>query len=424
MSTPFRLWLAGLLFAGVQSSVPLLAQSGNAPEPPANDLCLMCHGDPELVAADGRTIGVDESRFAESVHAWLGMACVDCHADLSAAVDFPHADRLAPVACEACHPSAVSAYDTGIHAVARRETGNGTAATCVDCHTTHEILPSSDARSSTYPLNLPATCSRCHGDEGIIERGNIAIGNVAALYEDSIHGQGISGSGLLVAANCSSCHGSHDIRASDDAESRVNHDNVSAVCGSCHEGILNVYDAGAHGEGVTNGNGHAPDCIDCHTAHDIQRTDAGSWQLDAIGECGTCHVEEIRTYRDTLHGQVTSLGFVRVATCADCHSAHAVYPSADPQSTVSDARRLDTCQQCHAGATAGFAQYDPHADRHNRERNPFLYWVGFFMDSLLIGVFSFFGLHALLWLPRGLAVRRQQRRAGTRVSPDPGAGKP
>ena len=44
-----------------------------------------------------------------------------------------------------------------------------------------------------------------------------------------------------------------------------------------------------------------------------QRADVTSWQLDVIRECGTCHVNRIETYRDTFHGQVTSLGFVRVA---------------------------------------------------------------------------------------------------------------
>jgi nitrate/TMAO reductase-like tetraheme cytochrome c subunit len=422
MRTPVGLRLAGLATALATSSLPLLAQGGGVPEPPPNDLCLACHGDPERVAADGRRLGVDETAFNDSVHAWLGMACVDCHADLATAVDFPHPERLAPVVCATCHPSVVDTYDTSIHAVARRENGNGIAATCVDCHTTHAIRPASDPASSTYALNLPATCSRCHGDEAVIAAGGIRAGNVAALYEDSIHGRAISASGLLVAPNCSTCHGAHEIQASDDPASRVHHENVPRVCGSCHEGILRLFNASAHGTGVSNGDGRAPVCIDCHTAHDIQRIDAGSWQLEAIRECGTCHVDEIRTYRDTFHGQVTSLGFERVAKCADCHTAHSVHPTADPLSTVSEARRLETCQQCHASATAGFAGYDPHADRHDRERNPLLYYVGLFMDWLLIGVFSFFGLHALLWLPRSMAVRRQQRRAGAGSSSGPGPG--
>jgi hypothetical protein len=106
---------------------------------------------------------------------------------------------------------------------------------------------------------------------------------------------------------------------------------------------------------------------------------------------------------------VTSLGFVRVATCSDCHGAHDVHPQSDPRSTISDGRRLATCQKCHPEATASFAKYDPHADKHDAARDPFLYYAAIFMKWLLIGTFSFFGIHALAWLPRGFAARRQPK---------------
>ena len=260
-------------------------------------------------------------------------------------------------------------------------------------------------------MKLPATCSRCHGDPAIIKQGHIAIGNVADLYKDSIHGRAVSKSGLLVAANCTSCHGSHDIRGKVDSESRVNRANIPATCGGCHEGIKTQYAIGVHGTAFAQGDGKAPVCSDCHSAHQIQRADVSSWQLDVIRECGTCHVENIKTYRDTFHGQVTSLGFVRVATCAACHGAHTILPSTDERSMTSKARVLTTCQQCHPDATEGFAQYDPHADKHNRDRNPTLYYASRFMTWLLVGVFGFFGLHAVLWLPRGLAERRRRSRA-------------
>jgi hypothetical protein len=119
-----------------------------------------------------------------------------------------------------------------------------------------------------------------------------------------------------------------------------------------------------------------------------------------IKECGTCHVEAIRTYRDTFHGQVTQLGFVRVAACADCHGAHDIFPKSDPRSMVSPERVVQTCGSCHQGANESFVKYDPHADRHNRERNPLLYWSSKFMETLLLGVFLFFGVHTALWFTR------------------------
>jgi len=389
------------------TTAPATSTAGTQPD---SDLCLACHGDPGAVSGAGRSIAVDGTKLTGSIHGLLGMTCVDCHADLADVEAFPHAVRLAPVACGTCHDGAVAAYDLSIHAGARRENAESVAATCVDCHTAHEIRPKDDPDSATYPLNLPTTCARCHGNPDIIEAGGIAAGNVAALYQDSIHGRAVAQSGLLVAATCTSCHGSHEIRAKSDAASRVSHANVPAVCGSCHEGILRVYQTGAHGSGLASGNGQAAVCSDCHTAHDIQRADEGDWQLDVIGECGTCHTDRIRTYRDTLHGQVTSLGFVRVATCAACHGSHAVYPRSDPRSMVSDERLLETCRQCHENATEGFTRYAPHADKYDRERYPALYWARFGMTWLLVGVFGFFGLHALLWLPRGFIERRRLKR--------------
>jgi hypothetical protein len=311
----------------------------------------------------------------------------------------------------------MEAYNKSIHAFARRQIASSVAAACADCHTSHDIRSSKDPAASTYALNLPATCSRCHGDPAIIKQGHIAIGNVAAQYKDSIHGRAVSKSGLLVAANCKSCHGSHDIRQKSDPASRVNRANSPATCGACHEGVMTQYVGGVHGQAFGKGNPKAPVCADCHSAHGIQRADVSSWQLDVIRECGTCHVNRIETYRDTFHGQVTSLGFVRVATCAACHGAHAILPASNPQSMTSKTRVLSTCQQCHPNATEGFAAYDPHADKHSPDRNPVLYVAAKFMEWLLVGVFGFFGLHALLWLPRGFAERRRHAAGETHEPP-------
>ncbi len=337
----------------------------------------------------------------------MGFDCTACHADLVSA-ELPHATPVAKVDCGTCHESAVAAFDESIHAVARRNGAAHVAATCVDCHSTHDIRSASDPESRTYPLTLPTTCNRCHADEETIAKGHIAIGNVGDLFKDSIHGRAISRSGLLVAANCTSCHGAHDIRKKDDSQSRVFRANIPQVCGTCHEGIHTQFTRGAHGAAWASGQTDAPVCSDCHSAHSIERADVGSWELDTVNECGTCHLDKIKTYRDTFHGQVTSLGFVRVAKCSDCHGAHEVLPKTDERSMIAPGRVLSTCQTCHEGATAGFAEYDPHADKDNRERNPELYYASRFMHWLLIGVFGFFGLHAVLWLPRSAMERRRR----------------
>jgi hypothetical protein len=158
----------------------------------------------------------------------------------------------------------------------------------------------------------------------------------------------------------------------------------------------------------------APGCNDCHSAHAIQDHKKPQWQVDVIRECGNCHKENLTTYRDTFHGQVTDLGFVRVATCASCHGAHGVLPKDNPLSKVSPANRVKTCQACHPKANANFALYEPHANKHDKASGVILYYTALFMQLLLAGVFAFFGLHTILWLYRSLhvvAAKRAARRA-------------
>lgn len=363
---------------------------------PSSDDCLACHDDATLQRADGRALRVEAKPFAESVHGAL--SCVNCHGDLASA-ELPHAETLAKVDCATCHDGAVAAYTASIHAEARRA-GTMVAATCVDCHGVHDIRRGDDPASRTYALNLPGTCGHCHGDPKIIAAGNIRVGDVFSKYQDSIHGRALSRSGLVVSAKCTDCHGSHDVRRKDDPVSGVHRTHVPATCGKCHEGILAKYASGIHGTRLVDGDTRVPVCSDCHTAHEIPRTDVPGWKLGVLAECGTCHTQSLSTYRDTYHGQVTSLGFERVASCADCHEAHDIHPESDPRSTVSSERRAETCRTCHPSANDRFAAYDPHADKNDRERNPQLYWATWFMRVLLGAVFVFFGLHTSLWFQR------------------------
>ena len=401
---PMRLLPAVLLAACLVAPTALAQKpaAAVAPKPPTNDDCFACHGDASATGANGRSIAVLPDKFGASVHGQAGIPCVGCHADLEKATEFPHAEKLAPVVCATCHPAASAQYDTSVHAQARRASAQSVAATCTDCHGTHDILPSSDPDSRTNHFNLPATCGRCHGNADIIRRGRIAIGNVLAQFQDSIHGQALAKSGLLVAPACTDCHGAHDIRRKSDPASKVFRTTIPATCGKCHEGVERRYETGVHGEALAKGRPDAPVCVNCHTAHRIQRTEGASWKAQVLAECGSCHPESSRTYHDTFHGQETQLGFMRVATCADCHGAHEIFPRRDPRSTVSSARLVSTCRKCHAGANASFVKYDPHADRHNRERNPMLFYASKFMETLLIGVFAFFGIHTALWASRAV----------------------
>jgi nitrate/TMAO reductase-like tetraheme cytochrome c subunit len=301
--------------------------------------------------------------------------------------------------CLACHGDADAKRENGasiaVDGKVFEASKHGPLA-CVDCH--KDLATVTDF---PHPDKLARVdCATCHDAEG-------------AKYHDSIHSWAKEKAGLTaVAPACADCHGKHDIRGTDDKAARVFRANIPATCGSCHQGVLAKYGQGVHAAQRAAGNDKAPVCIDCHTAHSVRRIDTDAARLGVTAECGTCHAESMRTYRDTFHGQVTRLGFVRVATCADCHGAHDIYPKSDARSMVNAANRLTTCRKCHADANANFALYDPHADRHDKARSASLYYTGRFMDGLLLAVFSFFGVHTLLWLGRGLKEKRTARKHG------------
>ena len=225
--------------------------------------------------------------------------------------------------------------------------------------------------------------------------------NVYPLYIDSIHGFALSKEGLLVAANCQSCHGSHHILSHKDPLSPTYKANIPKTCGTCHAGITENYMGGVHGKAVSAGNLNAPVCTDCHTAHAILQPTAAAFRMQSTPICGSCHKEKLSTYRDTFHSQLGSLGgYVETARCWDCHGAHDVLPASDPNSPIAPANLVATCGRCHAGANASFVQYQPHANAYNRKLNPALYFVRLFMNLLLAGTLTFFVIHTILWLIR------------------------
>ena len=172
-----------VLVLGVAASFAAAApQKAAAPKPPSNDDCLACHSDAGAVRADGRPVAVKPETFAESIHGMGGLACVDCHADLATLAEFPHAEKLKPAQCATCHEKAVAAYDTGVHAQARRSaaTSRRRPARTATAATTSSRRRTRDRAPTT--ARLLDTCGRCHGDAEIIKRGKIAIGNVVDLF--------------------------------------------------------------------------------------------------------------------------------------------------------------------------------------------------------------------------------------------------
>ena len=277
---------------------------------------------------------------------------------------------------------------------------DGEGAPCTSCHgDAHTIFPKTDSRSAVYPLNIPRTCGTCHSTDGMAKKHGLA--SVYPSYMDSIHGFALSKEGLLVAANCQSCHGSHHILSHTDPQSPTYKANIPKTCGTCHAKINDDYQGGRARTRGGGGNLKAPVCTDCHTAHAILQPTEAAFRMQSTPICGSCHKDKLSTYRDTFHSQLGSLGgYVETARCWDCHGAHEILPASDPRSPINKANLVKTCGRCHAGANLSFVQYQPHANAHDRKLNPALYFVRLFMNLLLAGALTFFVIHTILWLIR------------------------
>ncbi len=220
------------------------------PKSPINHLnipatCGRCHAQKFLMESNG--VGAQPFiSYQESVHgravargSMKAAVCTDCHGahEILPANDAksPISKFNVPATCGKCHTQIEQTYMTSIHgqAIAR---GNTLSPVCTDCHGIHSILSHKDPNSPVAERNISRdTCARCHEGVRLSQEFDVP-GNRVSSYMDSYHGLATEG-GSVVAANCSSCHGVHDILPSSDPRSTINHANLDATCGKCHQGV-------------------------------------------------------------------------------------------------------------------------------------------------------------------------------------------
>jgi len=396
-----------VLFASVISLVWTVAA---ADEPIPNDDCLMCHSMDDLTKElpDGTELSmfVPEELLLSSVH--RSNTCVSCHLDMTE----EHPDNelpAAPVDCSNCHSGESEVFATSIHGLSRAM-GSSAAASCTDCHGKHDMLSARNPNSPTFKMNLERTCAKCHSNPGINEEYRMKYPDVSGMFHESIHGKALSGMGLIVAPSCNDCHGVHDIKRSVDRSASVNKAHVADTCGKCHVGVEEIYNRSVHGQLLLSGDSRGPVCTDCHTAHEIEMHGTAHFKQISDLRCGKCHEDSLLHYQDTYHGKAMALGKPNVASdvaaCYDCHGHHDVLPPTNPDSRLSSSNIVATCAQCHPNATVGFTQYIPHANPLDGENYPALHVTFVLMTSLLLGVFTFFGGHTILWLVRSIYLYR------------------
>lgn len=348
------------------------------------------------------SLAVDEKAFQASVHGFLD--CTACHQDID---QMPHRQRLKRVACDACHIDAGTAYRKSAHA---RAIAGGTmeAATCQDCHGSHDIRPVKDPASRVYPANVPETCASCHASPDFPPRRVMRYIQPFEAYSKSIHFKALKEWGLIVAATCTSCHGSHSIRSSTDSASTIFRTNIPKTCSACHLGIYQEYKESIHGKAALAGLRDSPVCTDCHGEHDIEAPEEPTSAVYAAviskTTCPRCHGSErltrkyglpsaqVKSYQDSFHGLADRFGETTVANCASCHGVHDIRPSSDPKSAIHKDNLPATCSKCHPGAGPNFARGTIHVQVTTKQ-DRLLYYVRIFYITLIVVTISGMAIH-------------------------------
>ncbi len=179
-------------------------------------VCTDCHGVHEILPASNpkspifkfnvpttcsKCHATVQQEFMQSIHGqavtrgnWQAPVCTDCHGihSIKSHID-PNSSvaalNLARTTCARCHEGVRLSQEFGVEG--RRSTtylasyhglastlGSQVVANCASCHGVHNILPSSDSRSTINRTNLVRTCGQCH--PGVTEKFALSKVHVGA----------------------------------------------------------------------------------------------------------------------------------------------------------------------------------------------------------------------------------------------------
>jgi nitrate/TMAO reductase-like tetraheme cytochrome c subunit len=235
-----------------------------------NLACKDCHTNvgnyphPTFTAADIRDASIQldlicrkchEKEYAltqDSVHATQLTAgnrnaaiCTDCHSahavrqliDPSTKQLTPEARVWIPNACAKCHSTIYQEYKTSAHGAALLGEGNPDVPTCIDCHGIHNI---GNPTTTSFRLNSPLMCAKCHTNPKIMDKYGIST-QVLNTYVADFHGTTVtlfekqSPDAPTNKPVCFDCHGVHDIARVDDPERGLRiRENLLIRCQKCH----------------------------------------------------------------------------------------------------------------------------------------------------------------------------------------------
>jgi predicted CXXCH cytochrome family protein len=112
-------------------------------------------------------------------------------------------------------------------------------------------------------------------------------------------------------------------------------------------------------------------CVQCHTditgfPHPIRTAQTlHEFQLQRDTSCVECHEEQAVQTKDSIHGQLLSVGDVNAPTCSNCHDPH----QQPYMEELNKTEHSEVCANCHNGIYEEYAN-SVHGEAMINENNP------------------------------------------------------
>ena len=265
--------------------------------------------------------------------------CKQCHKENVLKVQYHNLTRLNKD-CNICHDN--SDYNKELEASIHKNLS------CSNCHSF--VVNNLDSHQKNPKEGRLADCYLCH---------NL----IAEQHRESIHGISLA-EGIDEAAQCWSCHGSHNILPVSDNKSKAHFTNLVSTCGECHDkpefaekhsstvkqpGLM--YSKSVHGLLVEQGSEKAATCTKCHGIHDIKNRIQPFSKISSINipdVCSECHKQITDDYLQSIHWIGVKKGIRESPSCNDCHSEHSIHAinTVDKRNEIKKIQD-NTCLQCH-----------------------------------------------------------------------------
>lgn len=290
--------------------------------------CINCHGSDLFPQTERNKV----ANFHNDVHAQVGLSCHDCHggnpdpnADMGQSMDAKFAKNpfigkpkrtAIPEFCGRCHSNAdymkrfnpaarvdqLTEYKTSVHGQ-RLAKGDENVATCIDCHSVHNIRRRTNPDAPIYATHVAETCSRCHSDSKRMGQYHIPTDQYAR-WKVSVHANAMFAKNDLTAPTCNDCHGNH-------GATPPGVQSVSFVCGNCHGREAESFRKSKKFTGWEQHNELLATGGKCGDCHDDARKNVA---INHFSECISCHENHA-----VVRPSVAMVGMLPDVPCAFCH---------------------------------------------------------------------------------------------------------